>query len=131
MLRAILTAALVSLLPAAHATIRIEQVHPALAAANATERSILFTGDDRQLVDNFFRRYGSHGAETKQVVRRDPLLIRDRVPEKIVARPLPQALDHQLPQLPAGYGRVIVGRDVLLVELRSHTILDIMREVVR
>ena len=73
----------------------------------------------------------SHNAETKQVTRRDPLLIRERVPERIVARPLPQALDDRLPQLPAAYGRVIVGRDVLLVERRSHTILDIMREVVR
>jgi hypothetical protein len=131
MLRAILAAVLISLLPAAHATIRIEQVYPALAAANATERAILFTGDDRQTIDNFFRRYGSHDAETKQVTRRDPLLIRERVPEKVVARPLPQALDDRLPLLPAAYGRVIVGRDVLLVERRSHTILDIMREVVR
>src|SRR5499426_3244446 len=100
----------------AYATVRIEQVYPALAAANATERSILFTGDDRQAVDTFFRRHGGQGTEAKQLPRRDPLLVRDRLPEKTVLRPLPSSLDSQLPPLPRGYDRVIVGRDVVLLD---------------
>lgn len=130
LLRAIAVA--LALLPiAAQASLRLEQVYPALAAANATERSILFTGDDRKAIDSFFRKYGSHGAETKQVARRDPLLVRDRLSEKAAVRPLPPTLDSQLPALPSGYGRVIVGRDVVLLERRSNTIVDIVREVVR
>ena len=116
---------------AAQATPRIEQVYPALAAANATERAILFTGDDRQAIDTFFRKRGSYGIDQKQLARREPLLVRDRLPENTTLYPLPPSLDRQLPPLPSGYGRVIVGRDVVLLDRRSHTILDIIREVVR
>jgi hypothetical protein len=127
-----LAVALVALLPlAVQATPRLEQVYPALAAANATERAILFTGDDRQMIDTFFRKRSGYAAEAKQLPSREPLLVRDRLPEKVTVHPLPPTLDGQLPPLPTGYGRVIVGRDVVLLDRRSHTILDIMREVVR
>jgi hypothetical protein len=132
MLRGPLAVALLVLTPlAVQATPRLEQVYPALAAANATERAILFTGDDRQAIDTFFRKRGSYATDEKQLSRREPLLIRDRLPEKITVYPLPPTLDSQLPALPSGYGRVIVGRDVVLLDRRSHTILDIIREVVR
>jgi hypothetical protein len=132
MFRRPLAVALFALLPlAVQATPRLEQVYPALAAANATERAILFTGDDRQAIDTFFRKRGSYGTEQKELPRRGPLLVRDRLPEKAVVYPLPPTLDSQLPSLPSGYGRVIVGRDVVLLDRRSQTILDIMREVVR
>jgi len=131
-LAVLLTALVPALVPfAAQANARLEQVYPALAAANATERAILFTGDDRKAIDTFFRKHANPGAEQKQLPRRDPLLIRDRLPENALIHPLPSALDSQLPSLPHGYHRVIVGRDVVLLDLRSHTILDIMREVVR
>jgi hypothetical protein len=132
MFRHPLAAALFALLPlAVQATPRLEQVYPALAAANATERAILFTGDDRQAIDRFFRKHASYGTEQKQLPRREPLLVRDRLPEKVAVFPLPPTLDGQLPPLPRGYGRVIVGRDVVLLDRRSQTILDIIREVVR
>jgi hypothetical protein len=127
--RTLLAVALTALAAAAQATPRVEQVYPALAAANATERAILFTGDDRQAIDTFFRKSGSYA--TGPVARRDPLLVRDRLPEKTTLYPLPPSLDRQLPVLPSGYGRVIVGRDVVLLDRRSQTILDIIREVVR
>jgi len=84
------------------------------------------------MVSKYFRKAGvpqrdANGAKA----RREPLLIRERVPQGVPTRPLPHALNHQLPPLPPGYARVILGRDVLLVERRSHTILDIVREVVR
>jgi len=127
-----LAVALFALLPlAVRATPRFEQVYPALAAANATERAILFTGDDRQAIDTFFRKRSGYDTEHKQIPRREPLLVRDRLPEKLTVFPLPPILDSQLPRLPSGYGRVIVGRDVVLLDRRSQTILDIMREVVR
>lgn len=109
----------------------MEQVHPGLVAANQTERAILFTGGDRQTVDAFFRRYGANGDSEGTAARRDPLLIRDRLPQGAAVRPLPSALDAKLPPLPNGYARVIVGRDIVLLERNSHTILDIMRDVVR
>jgi hypothetical protein len=131
MLRRLLAAAFFTALAVGPAqAVRMEQVYPAVAAANATERAILFTGEDRQTVDQFFRRHGG-GADRPGKARRDPLLVRERVPRGVRTRPLPFALDSRLPPLPRGYARVIVARDVLLLERRSQTILDIMREVVR
>ena len=115
----------------AHATVRMEQVYPAMAATNPTERAILFSGEDRQTIDHFFRRHPAQSAGNGAKARREPLLIRERVPQGLATRPLPNALDHRLPPLPPGYARLILGRDVLLVERRTRTILDIVREVVR
>jgi hypothetical protein len=132
MFRVALAAALLSLVPiAVQATPRLEQVYPALAAADATERAILFTGDDRQAIDTFFRKRAGQGTEPKQLARREPLLIRERLPEKVAVRPLPPTLASQLPALPRGYERMIAGRDVVLLQLRSYTIVDIIRDVVR
>ena len=130
MFRTLLAAALL-LATAAHANVRMEQVYPARAAANATERAIIFSGGDRQAIDQFFRRHVTQGVANGGKARKEPLLIRDRLPEGVATRPLPSALDRGLPPLPSGYARLIVGRDVLLVERRSRTIVDIMREVVR
>ncbi len=128
--RSFLLAALLALAaPVVQATPRLEQVYPALAA-NPSERAFLFTGDDRQAIDTFFRRHVGHGADLKQFSR-SPLLVRDRLPDSLARRRLPQALDNQLRSLPGGYERMIVGRDVVLLDLRSYTILDIMRDVVR
>jgi hypothetical protein len=131
--RNLLAASILCVLAAgvANATVRMEQVYPARAAANPTERAILFSGEDRQTIDHFFRRQGTQNGGNGGKARRDPLLIRERVPQGVPTRPLPHALDHQLPPLPPGYARLILGRDVLLVERRSQTILDIVREVVR
>ncbi len=133
MFRRLLTAALLCTLAAgaANATVRMEQVYPGMAAANPTERAILFSGEDRQTIDHFFRRQGAPAANNGTKARREPLLIRERVPQGVPTRPLPYALDHRLPLLPPGYARLILGRDVLLVESRTRTIVDIMREVVR
>ena len=43
--------------------------------------------------------------------------------------PLPDALDRRLLRLPDGVRRVVVGRDVLLVEDRTNVIRDVLRNV--
>lgn len=132
MFRILLAAALSALAAApGHATIRMEQVYPARAAANATERAILFTGEVRQTIDAFYRRNPGKSVARSAGAPRDPLLIRERLPDGAATRPLPLALESQLSPLPRGYARVIVGRDIVLLERRSQTILDIMRAVVR
>jgi hypothetical protein len=133
MLRRLLAASVLCAIAAGptQAMVRMEQVYPARAAANETERAILFTGEDRQTIDQFFRRHITPSARNVAKAARKPLLIRERLPQDARTRPLPDALDDRLPPLSTGYARVIVGRDVLLLERRSHTILDIVREVVR
>ena len=61
----------------------------------------------------------------KQVMRRGTL------PPGLESKlhPLPDNLARQLPRLPDGIRRVVVDRDVLLVENRNDRILDILRNV--
>ena len=61
----------------------------------------------------------------KQVMRRGTL------PPGLESKlhPLPDTLARQLPRLPDGIRRVVVDRDVLLVENRNDRILDILRNV--
>ena len=44
--------------------------------------------------------------------------------------PLPVDLDRRLPRIPEDWGRVILGRDVLLIDRRTNRILDIIENVI-
>lgn len=45
-------------------------------------------------------------------------------------QPFPADLDRQLPRLPAGYLRVIVGRDVVVYQSTTQKIIDIIHDIV-
>lgn len=53
-----------------------------------------------------------------------------RLPPGLEKRSLPSDLDRRLSRLPGGYGRVIVGRDVLIINTSTDEILDILRDIV-
>lgn len=44
--------------------------------------------------------------------------------------PLPVDLDRRLPRLPEHWERVVVERDVILIDRRTHRILDIIEDVI-
>jgi hypothetical protein len=44
--------------------------------------------------------------------------------------PLPVDLDRQLPRLPENWARVVVERDVILLDRRTNRILDVMENVI-
>ncbi len=44
--------------------------------------------------------------------------------------PLPKDLERRLPRIPEDWGRVILGRDVLLLDRRTNRILDIIENVI-
>jgi hypothetical protein len=44
--------------------------------------------------------------------------------------PLPLDLEHRLPRLPENWQRVVVDRDVILLDRRSNRILDIIENVI-
>lgn len=54
-----------------------------------------------------------------------------RLPPGLEKRALPSDLDRRLSRLPGGYGRVIVGRDVVIINTSTDEILDILRDIVR
>ena len=45
-------------------------------------------------------------------------------------QPLPAALGHQLPPLPAGYQRVMVGTNVILMNEKSRLIADVLYDAI-
>lgn len=53
------------------------------------------------------------------------------LPPGIARQVLPPDLSRQLPFLPSGYARQIVGNDVLLVAIGTGLILDIIRGAIR
>lgn len=53
-----------------------------------------------------------------------------RLPPGLEKRALPSDLDRRLSRLPGGYGRVIVGNDVVIINTSTDEILDILRDIV-
>ncbi len=53
-----------------------------------------------------------------------------RLPPGIDQRSLPPDLAQRLPPLPQGYDRVIVGQDVVLVEVSTQTVVDVLHGVI-
>lgn len=101
------------------------------------EPAIRFSGEDRQRVDSFFKRYPDYVTRTydpdgklpRQVDRE--LAPNDRLPRNVAKLPLPWPLETQLSAVPPGVERAIVGRHLVLIDARSARVLDIIRAVVR
>ncbi|PWR22721.1 hypothetical protein [Zavarzinia aquatilis] len=100
-----------------------ESLAPAIA-------SILFPTGDRQVISNYFLRNNGYLADLPPGIRKQ-LVTRGRLPPGIAKKVLPAGLSGQLSPLPAGYDRMIVGPDVLLVQIATGLIVDIIRDVVR
>jgi len=96
--------------------------------------TLVISSSDRDIIS----RYYSH----RQVKRMPPglakrdqlphgLAKRDTLPRGLRERRLPAELVRQLSPAPAGYLRVIVGRDVVLMNSKTRVVIDIYRDVVR
>jgi hypothetical protein len=57
------------------------------------------------------------------------LVKRDRLPPGLEARGLPLELERELSPVPQGYVRVVIGRDIVLMESRKRVIIDIYRDI--
>lgn len=100
-----------------------DTVAPAIA-------SLLFPSADRQVISNYFLRNSGYLASLPPGIRKQ-LVTRGRLPPGIAKKALPPGLAGQLSPLPSGFDRMIVGPDVLLVEIATGIIVDIIRDVVR
>lgn len=119
---------------------------PAQAASEAKVAEIVFDAVARRLIHEY---YGVpyHGGKPGKVKGGPPpglakkaslppglqrqLDERGRLPPGLRGRGLPGDLESRLPHLPAGYRRVIVDHDVLLIEAATGVILDVIFDVVR
>lgn len=99
--------------------------------------TIRFSGQDRQRIDSWFKRYPEYVTRTyapdgklpPQVDRE--LAPTDRLPRNVARARLPWPLENQLSAVPSGVERVIVGRHLVMLDERTFTVLDIVRDVVR
>jgi len=99
----------------------------------------VFTNQDRALILGWFRDHSS--GLPPGLAKRDRLppglekQVRERgtLPPGLQNKvhPLPIALERQLPKLPGGYVRVVVGASVVLMNEKSHVIHDVIRNAVR
>jgi hypothetical protein len=101
-----------------------------VAAGALLGATLAFTSRDRSVISQYFQQYPM-GAKplppgiARKVARGGSL------PPGIAKRYLPQGLLGQLSPLDPRYGRMVVGSDVLMVELATGVILDILRGAAR
>jgi hypothetical protein len=100
---------------------------------------IIFTSRERSLILNWFRT--SQSNLPPGLAKRDRLppglekQLRERgtLPPGLQKRlePLPNDLERQLPRLPGGYRRGVIGGNVILMNDKTSLILDIIRNVMQ
>ena len=96
--------------------------------------TIIISSSDRDII----YRYYVHRKEKRMppgLAKRNQLphglAKRDTLPRGLYERRLPAELVRQLSPAPAGYVRVIVGTDVVLMNSKTRVVMDIYRDVVR
>jgi hypothetical protein len=100
---------------------------------------IIFSSRERTLISNWFR--NSQGNLPPGLAKRDRLppglekQLRERgtLPPGLQKRlsPLPDDLERQLPRLPGGYRRGVIGGNVILMNDKTSVIADIIRNVMQ
>jgi len=88
-----------------------------------------FSDRDRALIEEHYR-----GTKPKKappgLAKREQLppglAKRDTLPPGLQGRALPRELESRLAVLPAGYVRVIIGRDIVLMNRDTRVVLDIL-----
>lgn len=84
---------------------------------------IAFGARERILIQDYYRKNPASMRHAASGVRVAP---NGRLAADADKQPLPAPLVRQLPALPQGYQRVIVGKDVVLVEAATQTVLDVI-----
>ncbi len=108
---------------------------PPAAIVPAANAQLGFDARARILIQDYYRSNPSrlpsglakkdeHPSGAQQRLERN-----GRLPPGIEQQSLPPALARQLPPLPRGYDRVIVGQDVVLVEVSTRTVVDVLHGV--
>lgn len=101
--------------------------------------SIEFSSGEISIIQDWYRDYGSptvaHGKGEKKSKRLPPGISKNLargkpLPPGIVKQHLPESLRIALPTPPSGYERIIVDGKVLLVEIATQVIHDMLEGVI-
>jgi hypothetical protein len=111
------------------------------AIAFAKDRPAYFLPEERRIIENYYRSGGPSKGLPPGLAKRGGKLPpglqkhldkNGTLPPGLQKRlePLPQDLDARLPRLPDYWERVILERDVILVDRRTNRILDIIENII-
>ncbi len=117
-----------------------------LVLALDTNRSDRFLPEERRAIEDYYRKKDDKKKKSKKglppgLAKRggnlppglQKKLERDgQLPPGLQKRmePLPVDLDRRLPRLPDNWQRVVVERDIILIDRRTNRILDIIEDVI-
>ena len=93
---------------------------------------IRFSDHDRTLIHDYYgeaRRHGKGlppGLAKRHGELPPGLAKRQKLPPGLQYEPLPRDLDRRLAPLPSSYIRVRVGQDIVLMDGRTHVVLDVI-----
>lgn len=100
------------------------------------QAGLVFSDSDRHIIARYYsnlpkRKRMPPGLAKRGAALPPGLVKRDRLPRGLRGRELPVELERQLHALPAGYVRVVVGADLVLLNRNTRVVMDIYRDVVR
>lgn len=87
---------------------------------------IRFSAEDRKLIENYFRNSPAKSASNSL-----PLIRGGWLPTNTRTESLPSVLERKLTTIPATHSRQKVGRDVVIMEMKTRTILDVIFDVTK
>ncbi len=104
---------------------------PNAAGAFREKQNRWFTAHDRTAISNYFDAEQpiatvAHGEAMLPQVR-NRWMVGARLPAYALTNPLPLKLEERLTALEPGYQRLIVGFEILCIEIESSRIVDVMR----
>ena len=128
------------LAPVAWSQGRGQGKHQAASSSHASPSvAIVFTTQEREIISDWFR--SNRNGLPPGLAKRESLppglqkqLQRNgTLPPGLQKKltPLPSGLDSRLGSLPSDYLRVVLGRDIILLDRRSNSILDVIANVIR
>lgn len=94
-----------------------------------TQVAVSFSSRDRTLIEEYYsgrKRHLPPGLAKRRGGLPPGLAKRDRLPPGLRREPLPRELEARLSALPAGYIRVRVGQDIVLLDGRTHVVFDVI-----
>jgi len=96
---------------------------------------VCFSEHDRTLIQDYYGKSSEHhnglppGLAKRNGSLPTGLAKRDKLPPGLQSESLPHDLDRRLSPLPSSYVRVIVGRDIVLMDRNTRVVLDVINGV--